>query len=47
MKKIVDNFDYSILLHLMENCLLYKNEVDLWYGFFLYYFYFVASLLVF
>ena len=34
LNKIVDDFDDSILLHLMENYLLYKNEVDLWYGIF-------------
>ena len=44
LNKNVDDFDYSFLHHLMENNLLYNNEVDFWYGIFLYYFYFVEKM---
>ena len=44
LNKIVDDFDYSILHLLMESNLLYKNEVDFWYGIYSFYFYFVEKL---
>ena len=42
--KIFDDFDYSILHRLMENNLLYNNEVDFWYGIYLFYFYFFEKM---
>ena len=33
LDKIVDDFDYSILHHLMENNFLYDSEVSFWYLF--------------
>ena len=44
MSKIADDFDYSILHHLMEINLVHNNEVDFWYGICLYYVYFVAKM---
>ena len=44
LNKFVDVFYYSILHHLMENSLVYNNEVDFWYGKYLYYFYFVGKM---
>ena len=46
LNKFVDDFDYSILNHLMENSLVYNNEVDFWYGKYLHYFYFVLVRIV-
>ena len=44
LNKIVDDFDYSILHHLMENNFLYNKELIFWYGIYLYYFYFVEKM---
>ena len=38
LSKIADDFDYSILHHLMENNFVHNNEVDFWYGNYLFFF---------
>ena len=43
LSKIVDDFGYSILHHLIENNFVHNNEVDFWYDVHLYYFYFVEK----
>ena len=43
LSKVVDDFDYSILHHLMENNFVHKNEVGFWYSICLNYFYFVEK----
>ena len=42
--KIVHDFGYNILHHLMEKTFEHNNEVDFWYCIYLYYFYFVAKM---
>ena len=44
LNKDVDDCDYSILHHLMENNLLYNNEVHFWYGIYFYYFFVVEKM---
>ena len=44
LDKIVDDFDCSILHHLMENNLLYNNQVEFCYDNYLYCFYFVEKM---
>ena len=44
MSKIADGFDYNILHHLMENNFVHSNEVDFWYGIYLYLFCFVEKM---
>ena len=39
LSKIADDFDYSISHPLMENNFMDNNEVDFWYGIYLYYFF--------
>ena len=38
LSKIADDFDYSLFHYLMENNFVDDNEVDFWYGIYLYYF---------
>ena len=44
LSNFVDDFGYSILHHLMQNNFVHNNEVDFWYDFYLYDFYFVEKM---
>ena len=44
MSKIVDDFEYNILHHLLGNNLLCNIKVDFWFGLYLYRFYFVEKM---